>query len=94
MKRLTAEDIKNINEIYKRVGSYAETARQTGFAPTTVKKYVDPDYVVEPFKGKKFEGELQEFDSTPFMTRDWSKLCELSEAEKEELESLWEELRV
>lgn len=94
MKRLTVEDIKNINEVYKRVGSYAETARQTGFAPTTVKKYVDPDYVIEPFKGKKFEGELQEFDPAQFMTRDWNKLCELNEAEREELKDLWEELSV
>ena len=37
MARVTDEDKILINQIYLEVGTYAETARRTGFSPSTVK---------------------------------------------------------
>ena len=46
--KVTNEDILRINEIYYKTHTYAETARQTGFSASTVKKYVIPGW--EPVK--------------------------------------------
>lgn len=43
--RVTQDDIIRINEIYYRLKTYAATARETGFAASTVKKYVIENYV-------------------------------------------------
>lgn len=43
--RVTSEDIIKINEVYFRLGTYAATARETGFAASTVKKYIINGYV-------------------------------------------------
>ena len=39
MKIITQDDIKEINRQYKKLGTYAATARATGFSPGTIKKY-------------------------------------------------------
>ena len=39
--KVTNEDILRINELYYKHKTYAEVARQTGFAASTVKKYVE-----------------------------------------------------
>ena len=38
--KVTNEDILRINELYYKHKTYAEVARQTGFAASTVKKYI------------------------------------------------------
>ena len=38
--KVTQENIIEMNEIYLKVGTYAETARRTGFSASTVKKYI------------------------------------------------------
>ena len=45
--RVTDADKIIINMLYIKEGTYAEVARQTGFAPSTVKKYIVSDYVLE-----------------------------------------------
>jgi hypothetical protein len=42
--KVTNEDILRINEIYYKTKVYAETARQTGFSASTLKKYVIPGW--------------------------------------------------
>ena len=37
-------EIKRMNELYLQYGTYAAVAREVGRAPSTVKKYIDPDY--------------------------------------------------
>lgn len=44
-RRVTPEDIIEINEVYLEQGTYAATARIMGFSPSTVKKYILEDYV-------------------------------------------------
>lgn len=95
--KVTSEDILRINEIYYKTKVYAETARQTGFSASTVKKYVIPGWqpvVTENIV--RFElSQIPEFDSSIFKGVDnYGDLCVLTEREKEEIERLWGELAV
>ena len=95
--RVTSEDILRINEIYYKTKVYAETARQTGFSASTVKKYVIPGWqpvVTENIV--RFElSQIPEFDSSIFKGVDnYGDLCVLTAREKEEIEGLWGELAV
>jgi hypothetical protein len=95
--KVTSEDILRINEIYYKTKVYAETARQTGFSASTVKKYVIPGWqpvVTENIV--RFElSQIPEFDSSIFKGVDnYGDLCVLTEREREEIEGLWGELAV
>lgn len=95
--KVTQEDILRINEIYYKVHTYAETARQTGFSAGTVKKYVIPGWrPIEIQNITRFKLEdIPNFDSSSFKNvANYGDLCELSESEKEELHALWEELSI
>ncbi len=93
MKVITPEDIKRINELYAQYKTYAEVSRQTGFAPSTVKRYVNKDFIpVDQRQYIRFEGELPEFDPSIFRTNDWDPLCRLSKEEMAALPELWKEL--
>ena len=96
-KRVGVEDIQRINELYYKYKTYVEVARQTGFAPSTVKKYVDPNW--QPLN----ENEVVKFtkDDLPDFTTDifrgvknFGDLCVLSEEERKEIEELWKELSI
>ena len=52
--RLTEEDKIRINELYIKYGTYAEVARQTGFSPATVRKYIIPNFTPKSEISKKF----------------------------------------
>lgn len=47
MARVTNEEIKRINELYLQYGTYSAVAKEVGRAPSTVKKYVDPNFQME-----------------------------------------------
>lgn len=97
--KVTNEDILRINEIYYKTKVYAETARQTGFSASTVKKYVIPGW--EPIQ----EAEVIHFDISTLPNfkeavkifrgvDNYGELCVLSKEEKNEIEELWKELSV
>lgn len=44
MARVTQEEIKEMNELYLQYKTYSAVAREIGRAPSTVKKYIDPNY--------------------------------------------------
>ena len=99
MARVTNEDILRINELYYKHKTYAEVARQTGFAASTVKKYVIPGW--EPAKNDniiRFDlVNLPNFFKVTPLFRDvknYGDLCVLSKEEKEEMKTLWEELAI
>lgn len=95
MKVVTNDDIKEMNRLYKELKTYAAVARKTGFSPSTVKKYIIPDYkVVEEKDIIKFDHPLPEFNSEPFRGDDWGHLCELTDEEIEKVKILWNELEV
>ena len=95
--KVTNEDILRINELYYKHKTYAEVARQTGFAASTVKKYVIPNW--EPVKTDniiRFDlVNLPNFSEAVKIFRgvtNYGDLCVLDESEKEELKNLWLEL--
>ena len=99
MARITSEDILRINELYYKHKTYAEVARQTGFAASTVKKYVIPNW--EPVKTDniiRFDlVNLPNFSEAAELFRgveNYGDLCILDESEKKELKELWKELAV
>ena len=97
--KVTNEDILRINELYYKHKTYAEVARQTGFAASTVKKYVIKNW--EPIKTNniiRFDlANLPNFSEATEIFRgveNYGDLCVLNEDEKEELKGLWEELAI
>lgn len=94
-RKVTPEDIKNFNELYLKLKTYAAVARETGFSATTVKKYIIPNYVsVNQKEVKKYEGDdVLHFTTKLFLNLDnFGELCVLSEEEKMEIEELWEDM--
>ena len=97
MKRVTNEDILQINSLYFQYKNYAEVARQTGFSAGTVKKYVVPGWKpVAAENVKRFSlSELPELDFSFFAgVKNYGELCILSEQENCEMEELWKELTI
>ena len=94
--KITNEVITEINELYLEIKTYAGVARKVGVAPSTVKKYIIPNYVsAKDIKIKRFIGEIPELDESMFKgVSNWGDLCVLTEEEKEEMKELWEEMSV
>lgn len=94
MARVTDEDKILINQIYLEVGTYAETARRTGFSPSTVKKYIIPNFIpVDSTEKKTFSlGDLP--DGVIKLPENLGRLCTLSFEEIEELEEFRKELMI
>lgn len=98
-RTITKEQIIQINERYLELGSYAAVARELGVSPTTVKKYVAEGYIPEKDRiirhidigdcRAKIERFLlsKEDLSNP-------QLLVLTDAERKEIEELWEELAI
>ena len=89
-KRIDQKDIERINEVYSRVGTYAATARETGFAASTVKKYIVGGAPV----GKKERA--QEILPKHKLKRDanWDTWLLLSDEELEMVEEFRKELTI
>lgn len=97
MKKVTKDDILQINSLYFRYKTYAEVARQTGFSASTVRKYVDVNWKpVENESIIKFDmNDLPEFDTTCFKgVKNYGDLCVLTEREQNGMKELWKELAV
>ena len=94
MARVTQEDIIHINDVYYKCRTYAETARQTGFSASTVKKYVITGYQpAEAVRAEKFDRPLPEFDPMIFVQKeDWASFCEYTLEEAARIEELWKEM--
>ena len=93
-KRLTEEDISNIQELYKSLGTYAAVSRELGFSPSTVKKYVElgvktkiNTMSIEQEEAPNFKGVISpiEIISLPKSQKEWSAWCELSEQETQDI---------
>lgn len=96
-RKVTNEDIIHINELYYKYKTYAEVARQTGFAASTVKKYVIPGWqpVLETEIIRFNMSDLPDSPHPGFVgLNNYGDLCVLTNDEKEELKGLWEEIAV
>ena len=93
--RVTNDDILKINEIYAEVGTYAETARRTGFSPSTVKKYVNPNFSAAQAATKTVEIEITDsFLPYPEDGFTWRELMLLTPAEIDEIKELRKEVLI
>ena len=95
--RITEEDKININELYLKYKTYAEVARQTGFSPSTVKKYVIPNYIAKDSLQVNKYNELtvsKTFYSFPLDRRGWESLLILTEEEKTAMNELRKEILI
>ena len=94
--KITDEDKIRINELYLKYRTYAAVARETGFAASTVKKYVIPGYTPRAeIEVKTFtvDNLPEEIDYIAFSKlNNLGILCTLSASEVKEIEELWEEL--
>ena len=94
-KRVTQEDIIKINELYLKLKNKSAVAREIGFSPSTVSKYIIADYKpAAAIEQEKFTGELPEFDESIFKIDDWTPLLEISDTEMDEICELWGELNL
>lgn len=81
-RRLTDEDKKLINEVYYLTKNYAETARQTGFSSSSVKRYVILNYKPEVKKEKEKLRIPAQSSVNLAAISNWGDVCVLSAEEK------------
>lgn len=96
-RTITNEQIIEMNELYLKIKTYAGVSRAMGGspAPSTVKKYIIPNYISKENKKVKVfhKDDLPEFAEDIFNGVDnWGDLCLLSKNEKEGIIELWDEL--
>ena len=99
---MTPEKIIEINELYLKLGTYSAVSRELGGSPspTTVKKYIIPNYESRKDISKKKRvfliEDLPDFDLSDYTelikSNNWGEVCELSTKEVDEIEELWKEL--
>lgn len=97
--KVKIEDIQRMNEIYYVCHNYSEVARQTGFSPSTVKKYIDKSFVpVVSDEIIHFDREKdfpKSFCDDAFVNIDnYGDLCVLTENEIIGIKLLWKEITV
>lgn len=93
-KRVTAKDIEEMNIVYSYCHSYAETATATGWSASTVRKYVDPNYVRidEVVDDPKLEDYQKTVDDVIQDLTSQVDLTALNDAELASMPDLWKEL--
>lgn len=96
MAKVTPQDIILINQIYYRCKNKAQTARETGFSPSTVAKYINPNFStceVAPVTNTppKVTKDLFPWNTT---LHNWNSFLDLTKEEKEDLEDLRKEVTI
>lgn len=65
--RVTQDEIIEMNELYLEYHTYAAVAKEVGRAPSTVKRYIDPDYVSQKICQKLKEIDWEALDEVPII---------------------------
>lgn len=92
---ITEETKIKINELYLKIGTYSGVAKEIGCAPSTVKKYIIPNFIPQDNIEKKIfhREDLPEFSTEGLKNiENWGSLCLLNEDEKNEIREFWKEL--
>lgn len=94
--KITNEQILEMNRQYLKLKTYAATARAVGISPSTVKKYIIPNFVdPDNIIIQHFCGELPQPPIDLFVDNNtWGELLLLSEKEKEDIKLLWKEMSI
>ena len=98
--RVNHDDIIKINEAYLRIGTYSGVARELGYSPATVKKYVSLDYVSQDESFIKPPSDLEELESR--LEQAPTAISELkregilvpTDEEKLEIYKIWSEMSI
>ena len=96
-RKIGAEEIKEINELYLKLQTYAAVGRALGISPTTVKKYIIKDYTSESnIKITKFNGIIKDIQdiSIPSSSEAWDLWLSLTDEEEADLEILKKEILI
>lgn len=92
VKRVTEEEIQEINKLYYELRSYAAVAKITGRSAGTVKKYVIEDWKPDSEKDNNYI--FNHFDLAVYESLKWKKgdnlgiYCVLTDDEKRKLRDL------
>ena len=95
--RVTQEDMIKINELYIKYKTYAEVARQTGFSPSTVKKYVVPNFTPqEKLEIKRFDKIVPDTFPADFPKNvdEWATVLAVTDLEATNMEELRKEILI
>ena len=96
--QVTQDMIIEMNELYIQLKTYSGVSRAMGGSPspTTVKKYIIPNYIPKvQLSVKTFDEKLPEFNPQVFLEcKNWGELCTLSNEEIVEIKELWEEINL
>ncbi len=63
--RVSEDEIIRMNELYLEYRTYAAVAREVGRAPSTVKRYIDPNYARRAICKKVREVDWKALEETP-----------------------------
>lgn len=94
--KATADNIKLVNDKYYQLKTYSAVARELGIAPSTVKKYVIPNYLPEeeitilPLQEDTLQ-RVENYLLTKEELSDPNLLC-YREGELEEIQEFWKEI--
>lgn len=91
--KIGPEEIVKINEAYKATGTYAAAARIVGCAPSTVKRYIIPDYTSAPVVETE-EITLPPLEEIADKLPPWYDITCLTPEEEKEIKLLWKEMSV
>lgn len=65
--RVTQDEIIKMNELYLEYHTYAAVAKEVGRAPSTVKRYIDPNYISREVCQKLKEIDWEALDEVPII---------------------------
>jgi len=93
-KLVTESDKETMNDLYLDIKTYAGVARKVGFSPSTVKRYILPNYIKKQNDEKPFNGKILEIDEVekPKTGKEWNEWLTLSSEEKKECNELRKEI--
>ena len=90
--KITPEDIIKLNEAYLLCGTYTGAAKAVGCAPSTAKKYIDPNYTSAE---KHVESNISFGSIEDAITAlSGEHITELSAIEVKELKALYKEMLI
>ena len=91
--QITQDQIIEMNELYLQIGTYAGVSRAMGGrpAPSTVKKYIIPNYTSQRERNHK-EISLPSIEDTIEALKKWKYMTSPTEDEREEIKDLWKDM--
>ena len=92
-KRVDNDAIILINEAYLACGTYSGAAAATGWSPSTVKKYIIPNYKSDQ-KVEEVDIELPPLEEIIEKLPPWYDITCLTPEEEKEIKQLWKEMIV